>query len=35
LYSHLRFPETIKEYALLAYFLGTFRTLGGSDAYEH
>ena len=29
LYSHLRFLETIKEYALLVYFLGTFWTLGG------
>ena len=35
LYSHFRFPETIKEYALLIYFLGTFRTLGGSDAQGH
>ena len=32
LYSYLRFPEIIKEYALLNYFLGTFRTLGGSDS---
>ena len=29
------FPKTIKEYALLVYFLGTFRTLGGSEAHEH
>ena len=35
LYSHFRFPEIIKEYALPVYFLGTFRTLGGSDAHEH
>ena len=27
--------QSNKEYALHIYFLGTFRTLGGSDAHEH
>ena len=35
LYSYFRFPKIIKKYALLVYFLGTFRTLGGSDMHEH